>query len=73
MLRNLKPKKNGNVFEITSGTEQVIFHQPPIISSWWRENAETPFGCANANAATIFGRANANAATTKNEILQERH
>jgi hypothetical protein len=53
------------------------------ISSWWRENAATPFDCVdanaatpfdcgNANAATTFGRANANAATTNNEILQER-
>jgi hypothetical protein len=33
------------------------------ISSWWPENAATPFGCANANAATTFGRANANAAS----------
>jgi hypothetical protein len=38
-------------------------------SSWWRENAATQFGCANANAATTFGHANANVATTNNEIL----
>jgi hypothetical protein len=51
--------------------------------TWCRENASTPFHCANANGsiafecadanvATQFGGVNINAANAKNEILQER-
>jgi hypothetical protein len=42
---------------------QLFGYRSPYISSWWREKAATPFGCANANAATTFGRADANAAS----------
>jgi hypothetical protein len=79
--------KNNSVLKSTDVKshycEMRIAYSDNTKSSWWRDNAATPFVCANANAATIFERANANvvttfgwansnAATTNNEILQER-